>query len=249
MTSNLLDCSNRFNPIDGRDHLVSRKGRSRTPTRHRAARYRAPVMCGMTVTARAQVCRIPSGSEAVAGPLRGRGDRAWREGLRSGGRLRMVAGMLRTESPGSGSLLRPCARHRIHGQVSSGSTSSPFGAGQHQSGHGTVVLGYVRRVEQPRGRSTRCRSRSAMSSSARSAWGCLHHQREDVIVEGRRDTHVVDLEEDCDRRPAEPFVAVHESLISHDRLQSSSGLQPDRRVGVIAAHGGLWPCRRRRTGG
>ncbi len=28
MSSNLLDFSNRFNPIDGRDYLVSRKGRS-----------------------------------------------------------------------------------------------------------------------------------------------------------------------------------------------------------------------------
>ena len=27
MSSNLLDFSNRFNPIDGRDYLVSRKGR------------------------------------------------------------------------------------------------------------------------------------------------------------------------------------------------------------------------------
>ena len=29
MASNLLDFSNRFNPIDGRDYLVSRKGRTR----------------------------------------------------------------------------------------------------------------------------------------------------------------------------------------------------------------------------
>ena len=39
-------------------------GRSRTPTRRRAARYGAPVMCGMAVTAGAQVCRIQDGSEA-----------------------------------------------------------------------------------------------------------------------------------------------------------------------------------------
>ena len=43
-------------------------GRSRTPTRRRAARYGAAVMCGMAVTAGAQVCyicRFSIGAEAL----------------------------------------------------------------------------------------------------------------------------------------------------------------------------------------
>ena len=46
MASNLLDFSNRFNPIDGRDYLVSRKGRGAARQLERRPVYRAHVMGG-----------------------------------------------------------------------------------------------------------------------------------------------------------------------------------------------------------
>ena len=52
-----------------RHYRAPHLGRSRTPTRRRAARYGAPVMCGMAVTAGAQVCRL-SDTSGVIGVLR-----------------------------------------------------------------------------------------------------------------------------------------------------------------------------------
>jgi hypothetical protein len=69
--------------------------------------------------------------------------------------------------------------------------------------------------------------------------GNRHHQRVDVIVGSRCDAVVVDLEEDRDREPAEPLVAIDEGMIPDDGLQKSSRLEPHRRIGIFAPDGGL----------
>ena len=76
----------------------------------------------------------------------------------------------------------------------------------------------------------------------KSCLGNLHHQRVAVIIGGRSNTDVIDLEEDPGREPAEAVVAVDKGVVSHDGLRKRGSLEPDRRIGIFAADGGLWRC-------
>jgi hypothetical protein len=70
--------------------------------------------------------------------------------------------------------------------------------------------------------------------------GCDGHDEVvDVLI--RRGCHagVVDLQEDGGGEPAEAPVAVDQRIVVDDRLEQRGGLQPDGRIGILAADAGL----------
>jgi len=68
---------------------------------------------------------------------------------------------------------------------------------------------------------------------AKASLGDIQNKLKCVVIP-ERDSLTVYIQKDCRRQPSQALVAINQRMVGHDRMQESSRLEPDSRIGVLS---------------